>query len=68
MDIVYKKGAINHVDALSRRLDVKDSLQKLEMLRDWTNDEAESELHAHFFMESRLYPDSRLHAEIKKRL
>jgi hypothetical protein len=40
MDIVYKKGAVNHADALSRRPDVKDSLQKLQMLRDWTNDEA----------------------------
>jgi hypothetical protein len=41
MDIVYKKGAINHADALSRRPDLKDSLQKLQLLRDWTNDEAE---------------------------
>jgi hypothetical protein len=48
MDIVYKKGAVNHVDALSRRPDMKDSLQKLQMTRDWTNDE-ECELHAQFF-------------------
>jgi hypothetical protein len=40
MDIVYKKGAINHANALSRRHDPKDSLHKLQMLRDWTNDEA----------------------------
>jgi hypothetical protein len=40
MDIVYKKGAFNHADALSRRPDVKDSLEKLQLLRDWTNDEA----------------------------
>jgi hypothetical protein len=50
MDIVYKKGAVNHADALSRRLDLKDSLQKLQMLRDWTNDEAVCELHAQFFL------------------
>jgi hypothetical protein len=49
MDIVYKKGAVNHADALSRRPDLKDSLQKLQRFRDWTNDEAECELHAHFF-------------------
>jgi hypothetical protein len=40
MDIVYKKGAVDHADALSRRSDLKDSLQKLQLLRDWTNDEA----------------------------
>jgi hypothetical protein len=40
MDLVYKKGAVNHADALSRRPDLKDSLQKLQMLREWTNDEA----------------------------
>jgi hypothetical protein len=34
MDIVYKKGAVNHADALSRRHDLKDSLQKLQLLRD----------------------------------
>jgi hypothetical protein len=49
MDIVYKEGAVNHADALSRRPDLKDSLQKVQMLRDWTNDEAKCELHAHFF-------------------
>jgi hypothetical protein len=49
MDIVYKKGAVNHVDALSRRPDLKDSLQKLQLLRDWTNDEAECELHVQIF-------------------
>jgi hypothetical protein len=66
MDIVYKKGAVNHANALSRRLDMKDSLQKLQLLQDWTNDEAECELHAqNFSLESRLHHDSGLHAEIK---
>jgi hypothetical protein len=49
MDIVYKKGAINHANALSGRPDLKDSLHKRQLLRDWTNDEAERELHAQFF-------------------
>jgi hypothetical protein len=49
MDIVYKKGAVNHAYALSRRLNLKDSLQKMHMLRDWTIDEGECELHAQFF-------------------
>jgi hypothetical protein len=40
MDIVYKKGAVNHADAMSRRPSLKDSLPKLQLLRDWTNDEA----------------------------
>jgi hypothetical protein len=40
MDIVYKKGAINHADALSRRPNLKGSLPKLRLLRDWTNDKA----------------------------
>jgi hypothetical protein len=41
MDIVYKKGAVNHADAPCRRPDLEDSLQnKLQMLREWTNDEA----------------------------
>jgi hypothetical protein len=66
MDIVYKKGAVNHANALSRRPDLKDSLQKLQMLLDWTNDEAECELHAQIFsLESRLHHDYGLHAEIK---
>jgi hypothetical protein len=66
MDIVYKKGAINHSGALSRRFDLKDSLQKLQLLRDWTDDEAECELNAQIvFLKSRLHPDSGLHAEIK---
>jgi hypothetical protein len=66
MDIVYKEGALNHADALSRRLDLKDLSQKLQQLREWTNDEAESELHALFFpLDSRLHLDSGLHAEIK---
>jgi hypothetical protein len=46
MDIVYKKGAVNDAEALSRRPDMKNSLQKMQMFRDWTNDEAECELHA----------------------
>jgi hypothetical protein len=59
MDIVYKKGAVNHANALSRRHDVKDSLLKLQLLRDWTNDEVEYELHAQFFaLESRLHRNS----------
>jgi hypothetical protein len=29
--------------------DLTDSLHKLQMLRDWTNDEADCELHAQFF-------------------
>jgi hypothetical protein len=49
MDIVYKKGAFNHADALSRRLDMKDLLHKLQMLCDWTNDEGECELRAQLF-------------------
>jgi hypothetical protein len=66
MDSVYKKGAINHADALSRRSDLKDSLQKLQLLRDWTNDEAKCELNAQFFsLESRSHPDFGLHAEKK---
>jgi hypothetical protein len=66
MDIVYKKGAVNHADALSRRPHLKDSLQKLQLLRNWTNDEGECELHAEIFsLESRLHPDYGLHAEIK---
>jgi hypothetical protein len=40
MDIVNKQEAVNRVDALSRRIDLKDSLQKLNLLRDWTIDEA----------------------------
>jgi hypothetical protein len=46
MDVVYNKGAVNHAYALSRRPHLKDSLHKLQMLRDWTNDEAKCELHA----------------------
>jgi hypothetical protein len=49
MDIVYKKGAVNHANALSRRPDMKDSLHQLQLLRDWTNDEAECELHEQNF-------------------
>jgi hypothetical protein len=37
MDIVYKKGGGNHVDAPSRGLDMKESLYKLHVLRDWTD-------------------------------
>jgi hypothetical protein len=40
MDVMYKKGAINHANALSRRPHLKGSLHKLQLLRDWTNDEA----------------------------
>jgi hypothetical protein len=66
MGIVYKNGAVNHAYALSRRPDMKGSLQKLQLLRDWTNDEAKCELHAQIFsLESRLHHDSGLHAEIK---
>jgi hypothetical protein len=66
MDIVYKKGAVNLANALSRRPELNDSLQKLQLLRDWTNDEAKCEIHAQFFsLEFRLHPDSGLHAEIK---
>jgi hypothetical protein len=66
MDIVFEKGAVSHVDALSRRPDVKNSLQKLQMLRCWTNDEAKCKLHAQSPpQEIRLHLDSRLHAEIR---
>jgi hypothetical protein len=66
VDIVNKKGTINHAGALSRRPDVKDSFQKVQRLRDWTNDIAECELHPQIFsMESRLHPDSRLYTESK---
>jgi hypothetical protein len=66
MDIVYKNGAINHSDAMSRRFDLNNSLQKLQLLRDWTDDEAECELHAqNVSLKSRLHHDSGLHAEIK---
>jgi hypothetical protein len=61
MDIVYKKVAFNHANALSRYPypDLKDSLHKLQLLRDWTNDEAECEMHAQFFsLESQLHHDS----------
>jgi hypothetical protein len=34
MDIVYKKGPVNHADALSRRPNMKGSLHKLQLLRD----------------------------------
>jgi hypothetical protein len=65
-DIAYKKGAINHPDALSRRRDMTNSLQKLQLLRDWTNDEAKWEIHAQVVsLESRFHLDSRLHTEIK---
>jgi hypothetical protein len=50
MDIVYKKGGVNHADALSRRPDMEDSLHKMQLLRDWTNDEAKCELHAQIFL------------------
>jgi hypothetical protein len=49
MDIVNKKGAVKHADALPRRRDLKDSLHRLQLLRDWTNDEAACELHAQNF-------------------
>jgi hypothetical protein len=66
MDIVYKKGVFNHADALPRRPDLKDSLQKLQLLREWTNDEEKCELKAQLFsLESRLHPHYGLHAEIK---
>jgi hypothetical protein len=49
-----------------RRPDLKDLLQKMRLLCDWTNEEAECELHAQmFYMESRLHHDSGLHAEVK---
>jgi hypothetical protein len=66
MDIVYKKGAVNHADALTRRPNLKDSLHKLKLLREWTNDEAKCELHAQIFpLESRLHLDYGHYAEIK---
>jgi hypothetical protein len=65
MDIVYKKGAVNHAYAMSHRSYMKDSLQKLQLLRDWTNDEAECELHPLILsLESMLHHDFGLHAEI----
>ena len=66
MDIVYKRGAINQADGLSRRPDLKDALGKLRLLEDWTDDEAECELNAVLFsLQSRLHPDSQLHQEIR---
>eukprot|EP00873_Tetraselmis_striata_P008151 jgi/Tetstr1/428415/TSEL_018429.t1 len=41
MDIVYKRGTANHADALSRRPDLKDALQKLDLLNNWSEDEAD---------------------------
>jgi hypothetical protein len=49
MDTVYKEGAVNHANAMSRRPYDKESLHKMQMLLDWTNDEAECELHAQYF-------------------
>jgi hypothetical protein len=66
MDIVYKKGAVNNRDALFRRPDKKDSLKKLQLLRDSANDATKCELHEQIFsLESRLYPNFGLHTEIK---
>jgi hypothetical protein len=65
MDIMW--GVINHADDMSRRHDLNDSLQRLQLFRDWTNNEAKCELHAQI-LESRLHPDYGLHAEIRKRL
>jgi threonyl-tRNA synthetase len=49
MDIVYKRGALNQADALSRRPDLRDSLQKLRLKEDWTTDEAEEETNSFAF-------------------
>ena len=66
MDIVYKKGAVNHADALSRRPDLKDALDKLRLLDDWTNDEEACELNAMVFnLQSQLEPDSAFYEQLK---
>jgi hypothetical protein len=54
MDIVYKKGAVNHANALSCRPYLMDTFQKPQLLRDWTNDEAKCELHAQIFSQQYL--------------
>ena len=67
MDIVYKRGTTNQADALSRRPDLQDALQKLRLLDDWTRDEADYEINSILFsLESRLHPDTKLHEEIKQ--
>ena len=45
MDIVYKKGATNHADALSRRPDLKEAFVRLRLIndRDLDLDEAAEE-------------------------
>jgi hypothetical protein len=48
MDIVYKKGPFNHADTLSRLYGMKDSIHKLQLLRDSTNDGVGFQLHAIF--------------------
>eukprot|EP00873_Tetraselmis_striata_P043672 jgi/Tetstr1/463936/TSEL_008741.t1 len=66
MDIVYKRGAANHADALSRRPDLKDALQKLELLNNWSEDEADCEINSVLFaMESRLHADNKFYDDIK---
>eukprot|EP00873_Tetraselmis_striata_P008895 jgi/Tetstr1/429159/TSEL_019112.t1 len=66
MDIVYKRGAANHADALSRRPDLKDALQKLDLLNNWSEDEADCEINSVLFaMESRLQADNKFYDEIK---
>eukprot|EP00873_Tetraselmis_striata_P011441 jgi/Tetstr1/431705/TSEL_021230.t1 len=66
MDIVYKRGAANHADALSRRPDLKDALQKLDLLNNWSEDEADCEINSVLFaMESRLQAENKFYDEIK---
>eukprot|EP00873_Tetraselmis_striata_P013167 jgi/Tetstr1/433431/TSEL_022705.t1 len=66
MDIVYKRGDANHADALSRRPDLKDALQKLELLNNWSEDEADCEINSDLFaMESQLHADNKFYDKIK---
>ena len=67
MDIVYKRGAQNQADALSRRADLRDNLQKLRLLEDWTSDEAEEDTDSFvFFLQSQLQPDANFYQELRE--
>lgn len=66
MDIVYKRGATNHADALSRRADLKDALTRLQLISDidCTEEELEEEAY-NFAMEASLLDNQSLLAAIR---
>ena len=67
MNIVYKKGAMNHADALSRRPDLKDALQRLKLLDDYEMNEEELEDEAfNFNLQASLIDNTALLSDIKK--